>query len=299
MNYLNITIAGAGILGSQIAFQTAFKGFNVILYDINDAALESAKEKFIKWKHGFQKNIGAVEEEISAAFNRLSYSTDLSSAVRDADLLIEAIPEVSVIKMEFYKELAKAAPEKTVFATNSSTFLPSQFAEATGRPEKFLSLHFANNIWTNNTAEIMNHEGTDLKVFDEVVEFAKAIGMVALPLHKEQPGYILNSLLVPFLEAAEMLLYKEVADIETIDKTWMLGTGSPIGPFGILDHVGIITAYNIVQAKALATGDTACEKLADYLKTEYINKGRLGKSTGAGFYKYPNPNFTKPDFLKS
>lgn len=87
------------------------------------------------------------------------------------------------------------APEKTIFARNSSTLLPSQFAEATGRPKKFLALHFANEIWKNNTAEIMKHPGTDSKVFDEVIDFAKAIGMVPLPLHKEQPGYILNSLL--------------------------------------------------------------------------------------------------------
>jgi len=122
--------------------------------------------------------------------------------------------------------------------------------------------------------------------------------MVALPLYKEQPGYILNSLLVPFLEAAQMLLVKEVSDPETIDKTWMIATGAPLGPFAILDVVGIRTAYNITLAKAEATGNEEFMKLAELLKREYIDKGKLGRETGEGFYKYPNPSFAQPGFLK-
>ncbi|CAM3813390.1 3-hydroxyacyl-CoA dehydrogenase NAD-binding protein [Marinicrinis lubricantis] len=160
-----------------------------------------------------------------------------------------------------------------------------------------MALHFANEIWKNNTAEIMKHPGTDPKVFDAVIAFAKAIGMVALPLQKEQPGYILNSLLVPLLDAAQMLLVKEVADVETIDKTWMVATGAPMGPFGILDVVGINTAYNITQAKA--TEDPLHEKVANLLKTEYIDKGKMGRATGEGFYTYPNPSFMAQGFTKS
>lgn len=298
MNYKHVTVAGSGVLGSQIAFQTAFKGFNVSVYDINDEVIERAKERFMNLKQRYQEDLGATQKDVDAAYERISFYSDLSEAVADADLVIEAIPEVVQSKMDFYRQLGKVAPEKTIFATNSSTLLPSQFAEATGRPEKFLALHFANEIWKNNTAEIMKHSGTDMKVFDEIIEFAKAIGMVPLPLHKEQPGYILNSLLVPFLEAAEMLLLKEVADVETIDKTWMIATGAPLGPFAILDVVGISTAYNIVQAKAKATGNKDFEKLAELLKTEYIDQGKLGRGTGEGFYTYPNPQFMKPDFLQ-
>ncbi|WP_026584890.1 3-hydroxyacyl-CoA dehydrogenase [Bacillus sp. J33] len=297
MKYNHITVAGSGVLGSQIAFQTAFKGFNVSVYDINDDALEAAKDRIMELKSRYQEDLKASVEEVDSAYNRISFSSDLAKAVSEADLVIEAIPEVVQIKIEFYKQLAKVAPEKTIFATNSSTLLPSQFAEATGRPEKFLALHFANEIWTNNTAEIMKHPGTDMKVFDDVIEFAKAIGMVALPLHKEQPGYILNSLLVPFLEAAQMLFLKEVADPETIDKTWMIATGSPKGPFAILDVVGIKTAYNISLTKAEADVP-GFDKLAEKLKKEYIDKGKLGRETGEGFYQYPNPSFLEPDFLK-
>ena len=122
--------------------------------------------------------------------------------------------------------------------------------------------------------------------------------MVPLPLHKEQPGYILNSLLVPLLDAAQMLFLNRVADTETIDKTWMVATGAPLGPFAILDVVGINTAYNISLTKAKATGDPEVEKLAILLKTEYIDKGKIGREAGEGFYKYPNPDFAKPNFLR-
>ncbi|WP_203340845.1 3-hydroxyacyl-CoA dehydrogenase [Planococcus beijingensis] len=299
MDYKKITVAGSGVLGSQIAYQTAFKGFDVVIYDINEEAIEKSKQRLAKLMKNYRKDFGSSEAEVEAAYGRLSFKTNLAEAVSDADLVIEAIPEVTDIKTAFYKELGKVAPEKTVFATNSSTLLPSQFANATGRPEKFLALHFANTIRINNTAEIMKHPGTADDVFNDMIKFAEAIGMVPLPLHKEQPGYILNSLLVPFLEAAELLLVKEVADIETVDKTWMIATGAPLGPFAILDVVGINTAHNIVQAKAAATGKEEFVKLADMLKTEYLDKGKLGRETGEGFYSYPNPAFMKADFLKN
>lgn len=298
MDYKNITVAGSGVLGSQIAFQTAYKGkFNVAIYDINDEALERAKDRILNLNPYYKEDLGAEDGELNAAYNRLSFHSDLAKAAAEADLVIEAIPEVAKIKTKFYNELGKVAPEKTIFATNSSTLLPSQFADATGRPEKFLALHFANEIWKNNTAEVMKHPGTAETVFNEVIEFAKAIGMVALPLQKEQPGYILNSLLVPLLEAGQGLLLNEVADPETIDKTWMIATGAPLGPFAILDVVGITTAYNIANAKA-QDGDPHFKKLAALLKKEYIDKGKTGRGAGEGFYKYPNPAFAQEDFLK-
>jgi 3-hydroxybutyryl-CoA dehydrogenase len=143
----------------------------------------------------------------------------------------------------------------------------------------------------------MGHPTTDPKVFEDVVSFAKAIGMLALPLYKEQPGYILNSLLVPLLSAATNLLVNEVADVETIDKTWMKATGAPFGPFGILDVVGITTAYNINKMAADKTKDPLKIKAVKYLKDNYVDKNKLGVSTREGFYKYPDPTYKKPDFL--
>jgi 3-hydroxyacyl-CoA dehydrogenase len=298
MNYKNITVAGSGVLGYQIAFQTAFHGFHVTVYDINDAVLEKAKEKFKSLSEAYKKDLMATKEQLDKTFQNLSYNSDLAVAVANADLVIEAVPENPKIKIDFYNKLAKVAPEKTVFATNSLTLLPSEFAEATGRPSKFLALHFANTIWIHNTAEIMGHATTDPKVFKDVVSFAKAIGMLALPLHKEQPGYILNSLLVPLLSAATNLLVNEVADPETIDKTWMKATGAPLGPFAILDVVGITTAYNINIIAEEKNQDELKIKTVKYLKENFIDKNKLGVATGEGFYKYPNPAYKDPDFLK-
>lgn len=298
MSFKNITIAGSGVLGYQIAFQAAFHGYNVVVYDINDEVLENAKSKFEGMSSNFKKDLNASDADLAATKERLSYNSNLGEAVKDADLLIEAIPENPQIKIDFYEKLQKVAPEKTVFATNSSTLLPSQFAQHTGRPEKFLALHFANEIWKHNTAEIMGHAGTDSKYFDQVVAFAKSIGMVTLPLHKEQPGYILNSLLVPLLNAATDLLVKGVADAQTIDKTWMVATGAPMGPCAILDVVGITTAYNINRMMADATKDPVKIQTVAYFKEHFIDTNKLGVETGEGFYKYPNPAYLDKDFLK-
>lgn len=293
-----VTVAGSGVLGAQIAFQTAFHGYTVNVYDISEALLEKAKVTFQKLGEAYKQDLKATPDQIQKAIGNIRYFSDLGKAVTDSDLLIEAVPENPEIKIDFYQKLATVAPQKTIFASNSSTLLPSQFAAATGRPERFLALHFANEIWKHNTAEIMGHPGTSSQVFDTVVAFAKSIGMVALPLHKEQPGYIVNSLLVPLLGAGLGLLVKGVADVETIDKTWMVATGAPVGPFGILDVVGITTAYNINKIAAEKTKNGHEQKVVDYLKTHFIDTGKLGVATGEGFYKYPNPSYIDPDFLK-
>lgn len=296
MNYNNITVAGSGVLGSQIAFQTAFHGYNVSVFDINDEVLNKAKERFTGLKDVYATYFND-EAKAAAALERLTFSSDLKEAVKDADLVIEAIPEVLEIKKSFYEKLAVVAQEKTVFASNSSTMVPSQFAEFTGRPEKFLALHFANEIWKNNVSEVMGHAGTDKKYEVDVIEFATSIGMVPLHILKEQPGYIMNSLLVPFLTAGLDLWAREVAHPETIDKTWMLSFGAPQGPFAMIDVVGIETAYNVVAH--IAKTNPTMQLVADLLKTEFIDKGKTGQGSGEGFYKYPNPRYLDEDFLKA
>ncbi|KGR82239.1 3-hydroxyacyl-CoA dehydrogenase [Lysinibacillus odysseyi] len=301
MNYKNVTIAGSGVLGSQIAFQTAFKGFNVTIYDIDDTAIAKAKERIAKLEDTYSDYFRDEQEAVKSAQSRISYATVLADAVKDADLVIEAVPEIKEIKQSFYTQLGKVAPEKTVFATNSSTMLPSDFVEYTGRPEKFLALHFANTIWKNNTGEVMEHPGTDPQVVQDLLAFAAAIGMVPLHIKKEQPGYIVNSLLVPFLDAAQSLWGNDVADPETVDKTWMIATGAPLGPFAIMDVVGLQTVYNIVSTKAAHhpnPDDNLYKRIADKVKTEFLDQGKTGTQTGEGFYKYPNPAYQAPDFLK-
>lgn len=298
MKIKNVTIAGGGTLGSQIAWQTAFKGFNVIVYDAFEKGLGASKSFHKQFAELFVTTRGASKEEIEQTLSRISYTTDLTSAVKDADIISESVPENAAIKKEFYQSLAKVAPEKTIFTTNSSTTLPSDYAAVTGRPEKFLALHFANGIWDANVGEVMGHPGTDKKVFDRVVEFASEIGMVPIPIYKEQNGYVLNSLLVPLLHAASNLLINEVSDVESIDKTWIISTGSKMGPFGIMDIVGMQTMYNIDMLWGEKLSDQTMLDRAAFLKKEYLDKGNMGMSSGKGFYKYPNPSYEDRDFLK-
>ena len=297
MKIINVTIAGAGVLGSQIAWQSAFHGFNVVVYDVFDKGLEASKEFHKKFADLFKATRGASQEEIDATIARLSYTSNLAEAVKDADLISESVPEKLEIKKSFYKDLAKFAPEKTIFTSNSSTMLPSMYAEETGRPEKFLALHFANPVWDANVGEVMMHSGTDKQYFDIVLKFAKDIGMVPIPIHKEQSGYVLNSLLVPLLSAGQSLFFGGVSDFESIDKTWMISTGAKVGPFGIIDMIGMQTVYNIALMNGTKTNNQAMINRANRIKEEWIDKGKTGIASGEGFYKYPNPSYQDPDFL--
>ena len=298
MDVKNVMVAGGGTLGSQVAWQTAFMGFNVKLYDAFPEGIERAKNFHEQFADLFLNTRDASKEDVEATKARLTYTIDMAEAVKDADILSESVPEDPKIKTEFYKKLAQVAPEKTIFTTNSSTTLPSDYADATGRPEKFLALHFANGIWDANVGEVMGHQGTDPKIFDQVVEFARAIGMVPIPIFKEQNGYVLNSLLIPLLDAAFDLWKNKIADAEAIDKTWMISTGTAMGPFGIMDIVGVKTMYNIETYWGAKLNDPNKLENAKILKSEFLDKGNLGASTGKGFYTYPNPSYADPDFLK-
>ena len=316
MGFKKVVVVGGGVLGSQIAYQVAYKGFDVTVWLRTEASIDRARPKFARWHETYKKDLDAVKpligtetkmyprgliedfaaltpekiEELKAqadtAYENLNYELDMATAMADADLVIESLSENPKAKIAFYEKMAPLLPEKTVVVTNSSTMVPSTFASYTGRPEKYLALHFANEIWKNNTAEIMGHPGTDQAYYDQVVAFANEIGMIPLCLKKEQPGYILNSLLVPFLNAGQALYANDVADPQTIDLTWMLGTGAPLGPFRILDIVGLDTAYNIVMMSPDAQNpDTLPGKIAKRLK-EHIDAGKKGVATGEGFYKY-------------
>lgn len=283
-NIRNVTVLGTGVLGSQIAFQTAYSGFDVTAYDISNEVLDKAKTRFEGLVATYKSEVdGAAEGKADAALSRLTLTTDLTDAVADADLVIEAVPEDIEIKRDLYSKLAAAAPEKTVFATNSSTLLPSAIKDSTGRPDRFLALHFANQVWKFNTAEVMGTSDTNPAVFQTVAEFASEIGMVPIELKKEKAGYLLNSLLVPFLNAAGLLVADGYADPEAVDKTWKIATGAPLGPFQIYDIIGLTTPYHITRA-----GGPDAQRLATFLKENYIDKGKLGVATGEGFYRYPS-----------
>jgi 3-hydroxyacyl-CoA dehydrogenase len=279
-----VTVLGTGVLGSQIAYQIAYSGFDVVAYDINEDLLTAAKKRFTRLAATYKEQVkGAAHGKADAALKRIAWQTDLGRAVANADLVIEAVPENLELKRDIYRKISKLAPAKTIFATNTSTLLPSDLMESTGRPERFLALHFANQIWIQNTAEVMGTTKTDPDVYRTIVAFASAIGMAPIELKKEHPKYVLNSLLTPFLDDALGLLVDGVAEPEIVDKTWRIATRSSLGPFQILDMVGLRTVYNIDAA-----GNEEQRRLARFLKENYIDKGKLGADSGEGFYSYPS-----------
>lgn len=314
MKMKNIVVAGGGVLGSQIAFQAAYCGFNVTIWlrskgSISRAQpkLDNLKEVYIDtinkmatpegqtpcdWARGIADYDTFNKEEclanVEKAYANVKLELDMEKAVKDADLVIESMAENAEEKIAFYKKLALFLPEKTIIVTNSSTLLPSKFAKYTGRPEKYLSLHFANSIWKNNAAEIMAQSKTDSRYFNQIVEFAKEIRMIPLPVLKEKSGYLLNSMLVPLLFSGMDLYVNGVSDPESIDKAWVLGTGAPKGPFQILDTVGLTTAYNIVLMYIKIPSFLAPYnfKGMEKMLKKYIDEGKLGKCSGEGFYKY-------------
>jgi 3-hydroxyacyl-CoA dehydrogenase len=278
-----VTVLGTGVLGSQIAYQIAYSGFDVVAYDINDEALTAAKKRFARLAATYKEVKIGTDGKADAALQRITWQTDLGRAVANADLVIEAIPEKLELKRDTFRKIGHLAPAKTIFATNTSTLLPSDLMESTGRAERFLALHFSNPVWIHNLAEVMGTSKTDQGVYRTIVDFASGIGMVPIELKREHPRYVLNSFLAPFLDDALGLLVNGVADPETVDKTWRIGTGAPLGPFQILDLVGLNTVYNINAA-----GNERQRRLARFLKENYIDKGKLGMDSGRGFYSYPS-----------
>ena len=318
MRYTNVVIGGGGVLGSQIAFQSAFTGFQVTIWLRSESSITRTQPKIDKLKETYLEAIekmasgegpwcaGIADEDnfnkeeliakVNQAYENIKLELDMKKAVSDADLIIESMAENPKDKIAFYKMLAPLLPEKTVIVTNSSTLLPSEFAKYTGRPDKYLSLHFANSIWKNNTAEIMAQSLTDKKYFDEIMQFANQIRMIALPVLKEKNGYLLNSMLVPFLLSGLDLYASGVSDPQSIDIAWTHGTGAPKGPFQIFDTVGLTTAYNIVHQYQSVPGifSPLLKKMMmpynfkamEAILNRYIEEGKLGVASGEGFYKY-------------
>ena len=308
----NITILGGGVLGSQIAFQTSYSGYNVTIYLRSKESIKRCKKKLEEVKNSYIEAINIMKKnkdinnwslgiedfdnfnaskclkKVNMVLDEIKLELNLDKALKDTDLVIESMSEDFNAKKEIYESIKDKLDDKTINVTNSSTMLPSKLAKYTGRSDKFLALHFANSIWKNNIVEVMRHDKTSEYAFNEVIDFAKSIRMIPLPLNKEKSGYLLNSMLIPLLFSGLDLLVNGISDVKSIDTAWKRGTGSPKGPFEILDTVGLKTAYNIVLMyvkipKFLAPYNF---KGMESLLKKYIEEGKLGKSSGEGFYKY-------------
>lgn len=296
----NVAVLGSGVLGGQIAWHSAYKGKSVVVYDISSTAIDQCREAHNQYAAIYLAEVGASEQEIADTRSRLSYTTDLQVAAAGQDLVIEAVPEDPSIKSSVYRDMAPLLDPHTLIATNSSTLLPRDFAEDTGRPERYCALHFANLIWAMNVAEIMAHAGTAPETLTAITEYAIEIGMIPLPVQREQNGYIINTWFVQLLNAGQTLVTNGIATAEDVDRSYMVtNPGAPRGPMGFFDVVGFNTAYGVLAHWGQVSGDEQMIANAQYVKENFLDKGHLGLSTGQGYYSYPNPSYADPGFLAS
>jgi len=288
-----VLVIGAGTLGSQIALQCAMHGFEVNLYDISNEALEQGMQLI----RGYVNSLtgSPLEAQAAAAISHIHPLSDPQAAAQ-AELVSESVPEDPQLKGKVFAQFNALCPAQTIFTTNTSTLLPSMYAQATGRPDRFAALHFHGYVWISNVVDIMPHPGTSVETLDLLEAFARRIGQIPIRLAKESSSYVFNAMLNAVLRAATSLAAKQVTSFENVDRAWMGVMKMPVGPFGILDQVGLETAYDINQYWATVLNDPELQANAAFLKS-YVEQGRLGVKSGRGFYSYPDPEYLRPGFI--
>jgi 3-hydroxybutyryl-CoA dehydrogenase len=290
-----VLIVGAGTMGQEIGLQCAMYGYDVTLYDIAPEMLEKATERLRSILARLVAEGHLVQGQVDAILARITTTTDPKAAA-EADLLSESVPEDPELKAKVFAQFNELCPAHTIFTTNTSSLVPSMFAEATGRPAQFAALHFHHEVWVSNVVDIMPHPGTAEETVELLYAFAKRIGQIPILLRKENYGYVFNAMFNELNTAAVSLVVNGVASIEDVDRAWIGVMKMPLGPFGWLDGIGLDTCWKITEYWAKTLGDEQLQKNSDFFK-EYVDKGYLGVKSGRGFYVYPDPAFQDPGFL--
>jgi 3-hydroxybutyryl-CoA dehydrogenase len=293
----HVLVIGSGTMGLQIGLQAATHGYDVVVDETDPVAREAAPRRL----RGYaveQMAAGLLDTgEMGRSLARVTVTGDPTDASADTDLLIECVPEDPELKGRVLGQFNALCPPRTVFATNTSTLLPSMFAEATGRPDRFAALHFHIPVWSANVADVMPHPGTSEETTELLVDFARRIGQIPIRMRRESMGYVFNAIYTAMNGAAITLVANDVASVEEVDRAWMAIMKTPFGPFGALDDVGIDTAWHITEYWAGVTGDAQLRANADWLRG-YVDSGRTGVKAGEGFYRYPDPAYAAPDFVQ-
>ncbi len=288
----NILILGSGTLGLRIALASALNGYKVVIYDIKEEAFVQAKKIQGNLIKILEKAGTISDQDAEKALQNQTFTTDAKQAAANADLVSESVTEDLEIKKKVWKQFGELCPEKTIFTTNTSSLLPSLYAEATGRPERFCALHF-HDVFYANVVDIMPNPKTEPWIIDLLKAYGESIRQTVVIMKRESPGYIFNAMLISVLGAAGALVTFDVASIEDVDRSWMGNFKMPRGPFGIIDEIGLDTACHVIKPFK----DEKSKRFAKLLDS-YIQQGKLGRKTGEGFYTYPNPRFQDEDFIK-
>ncbi|MBI2266109.1 MAG: 3-hydroxybutyryl-CoA dehydrogenase [Armatimonadetes bacterium] len=277
-----IAVIGAGTMGSGIAQTAAQLGFSVIMRDVDhkfvDKGLKGIKDSLAR----FQKKGALTEADMNQALGRIMCTTDLS-AIKEADLVVEAVTEDMSLKKELFRELDQLCPPKTVFASNTSSLSIAEMSLVTGRPEKFVGMHFFNPVPMMKLVEIVRTPRTSDETFHTAFEVARKLGKTPIGA-KDTPGFIFNRLIVPYLNEAMWALHEGVGTVADIDAAMKLGGNMPIGPLALLDLIGIDVQLLVCETFHREFGDPKFRPCP--LNRQMVRAGYLGKKCGKGFYDY-------------
>ena len=286
----NITVLGSGVMGHGIAQVSATAGYNVVLRDIKQEFLDKAMEK-IKWsldKLVTKEKIS--KDEGDAVFSRITPIVDLNDAVKDAQMIIEVVPEIMDLKKQVYAELDKVAKPEVIFASNTSTLPITEIANTTSRPDKFIGIHFFNPPQLMKLVEVIPGEKTSQEITDLTLEFVKSVNKQAVLCRKDVPGFIINRLFIPMVHEACYLHDRTGATLEEIDSAVKFKLGFPMGIFELADFTGMDVIH-----KATVEMHLRDKKVINPHKTveKMFDEKRLGQKSGEGYYKYSDDKYER------
>jgi 3-hydroxybutyryl-CoA dehydrogenase len=279
----NITVIGAGTMGNGIAHVFAQNGFQVNLVDIEQSALDRALATIQKNLDRLLQKERITEEVKSSTLKNITTFTSIAESVKEADLVVEAATENEKIKLQIFKQMDGAAPDKTILASNTSSISITKIAAVTGRPEKVIGMHFMNPVPIMKLVEIIRGYSTSDEVTGTIMELSKNLKKIPVEVN-DYPGFIANRILMPMINEAIYSLYEGVAGVYEIDNVMKLGMAHPMGPLQLADFIGLDVCLSILNVLYEGFGN---QKYAPCpLLVNMVMAGKLGVKSGEGFYDY-------------